>query len=77
MYHHTIELQAIARAHQDDLLDTSARYHLGRLSPSLFARGRRSVGLALIATGERLADRRNRRPAVLSGAERVGVSRAA
>ena len=68
MYHNSIDLQTIARAHQEDLLDSSARVHLGRLTPSLFTRGRRGIGLAMIAAGERLADRRSRRPAPSSAA---------
>lgn len=76
MYHNTLELQTIARAHQDDLLDSGARYHLGRLSPGLLGRGRRGIGLALIAAGERLADRRVGRPVALPAARGVGVGHA-
>ena len=77
MYHHTIELQAIVRAHQDDLLDTSARYRRGRISPSLLSRCRRGIGLGMIAAGERLADRRDRRPTTTPATETIGARRVA
>ncbi len=76
MYLNSNDLQAIARAHQEDLLDSSARVHLGRLTPSLFSRGRRGIGLAMIAAGERLADRQSRRTAVRTSSAKPVVGHA-
>lgn len=63
MFHDPSELQALARIHQQELLDAGSKIHRGRIEPSLVAHCRRRAGLALIAAGERLADRRTIHPA--------------
>lgn len=52
------QLTHLAVARQKDLYEASSPYHVGSTTPSLLARARRNAGLALIAAGERLADRR-------------------
>lgn len=66
MYHSAIELQAIADAHLEDLRNERHRTAATRSTPGILAGMRRNVGLALIAAGEAIADRRSPRPSIAS-----------